>query len=88
MIIEHQSNLSREEAHALDRATKQGGLSARLYRQGVYSEADFVLLGVLQRLVIRGRLVYLGLSGEGGDAVYSYAPMSNAAVTQPARAAA
>jgi hypothetical protein len=79
-------NLSQEEAGALVRVEQAGELSVRLYTAGVFSEPDFVLYGVLERLVIRGRLAYLGRSRDDRNATYSYALPHAAA--EPIRSAA
>jgi hypothetical protein len=90
MTISTMGDLSREEARALDQVNPLGRMSAQLYRQGIYSEANFVLHGVLQRLVIRGRLVYLGRTGDHRNVTYHYAlpGVSVAAPREPVRAAA
>jgi hypothetical protein len=89
MTINTTGDLSREEARALGQIDRQGKMSAQLYRQGTYSEADFVLHGVLERLVIRRRLVYLGRTGDHGDVTYNYGlPGVSAALREPVRAAA
>ena len=66
-------NLSQEEAQALQQVGQTGQLSARLYDHGVFSEPAFVLYGVLERLVIRKQLAYLGRTGDDRNATYSYA---------------
>jgi hypothetical protein len=73
MTIRTTDDLSREEARALEQIGQKGRMSAQIYRQGAYSEADFVLYGVLERLVIRGRLVYLGRTGDHRNVTYNYA---------------
>ena len=65
--------LSEDETRVLNLATGAGTMTAQIYRDGVFSEPDFVLLGVLQRLAIRGRLAFLGLSDDRDNAAYSYA---------------
>ena len=72
MTISTTDDLSREEARALQQIDKLGRTRAQLYRQGLYSEADFVLHGVLERLVIRRRLVYLGRTGDHRNVTYNY----------------
>jgi hypothetical protein len=72
MTMTAQTDLRFEERQALDRVEQLGTLSAQLYRQGDYSEADFILYGVLERLVIRRRLVYLGLTGDQKNATFNY----------------
>jgi len=79
-------NLSQDETRALDRVERAGELSVRLYTQGVFSEPDFVLYGVLERLVIRGRLAYLGRSRDDRNATYNYALPQG--VAEPIRSAA
>jgi hypothetical protein len=73
-VTMHAANdvLSLEETQALIRARGEGRLSVSLYRKGEFSEADFVLFGVLERLVIRRRLAYLGRSGDQFNAAYHY----------------
>ncbi len=89
MTINTLGDLSREEAWALDRIDPSGRTNAQIYRQGVYSEADFVLHGVLERLVIRRRLVYLGRSGDPSNVSYNYAlPDAATRSDDPVRAAA
>ncbi len=66
-------DLSEEEAQILCRVQVQGRLSASLYNAGIFSEPDFVLYGVMERLVIRRRLSYLGRSGDQQNAAYHYA---------------
>jgi len=66
-------NLSQEEAQALQQVGQAGKLSTQLYDQGVFSEPAFVLYGVLERLVIRKQVSYLGRTGDDRNATYSYA---------------
>ena len=90
MTISTVNDLSQDEARALHQIGDLGRASAQLYRQGIYSEADFVLHGVLQRLVIRRLLVYLGRTGDHRNVTYNYAlPAGSAsAPSEPVRAAA
>jgi hypothetical protein len=66
-------NLSREEVQVLHRVSQAGALSTQLYDHGVFSEPAFVLYGVLERLVIRKQLAYLGRTGDDRNATYTYA---------------
>jgi hypothetical protein len=87
MTIKTGGDLSPEEARALDQIDASGRTSAQIYRQGAYSEAAFVLHGVLERLVIRRRLIYLGRSGDQGEVTYNYG-LPAAVSGEPVRAAA
>ncbi len=64
----------RPDEHALlEEARHAGALTVALYEEGVFSEPDFIRYGVLERLVICGRLRSLGRSGGQLNAAYHYA---------------
>lgn len=67
------SDLSREESAVLARASGERAITATLYCGGEFSEPEFVLFGVLERLVIRKRLTFVGRSGDQLNAAYHYA---------------
>ncbi len=83
------ADLSTEETEAFDRARARGGISVALYRQGAFSEPDFIQFGVLERLVIRGLLSPLGRQGDQFNASYHYGlpPRSADRAAPPAQAA-
>ncbi len=61
-------------------------MSVALYRQGVFSEPDFIRFGVLERLVIRGFLTYLGIQGDQMNASYHYGLARRTTGRAPAQA--
>jgi hypothetical protein len=74
-----QNNLSQDEKAALAEVRKQGRVRVQLHQKGIFSEQDFVLYGVLERLVIRKEIVALGREGDQMNAAFSYALAVNAA---------
>jgi hypothetical protein len=65
--------LSLDETQALAGFGPDGRVSISLYTAGVFSEPAFVLYGIMERLVIRKRLSYLGQTGDQKNAAYHYA---------------
>ncbi len=61
-----------DESALLAEALCRGRLSVALYTDGIFSEWSFIRFGVLERLVIRGRLAFLGRSGDQKNAAYHY----------------
>lgn len=74
---DHDQILSEAESRAMQDASASGALTARIYRDGVFSEPDFVLLGVMQRLAIRGHLALVDLHGGQTNAAYTYRPVDS-----------
>ena len=64
--------LSAEEAAELQKVETSGATAVHIYRDGAYSEPDFVRFGVLQRLEIRRLLVSQGLSRRTGEMSYAF----------------
>jgi len=71
--------LSAEETVELERVQAAGATAVHIYRDGAYSEADFVRFGVLQRLEIRRLLVCQGLNRQDGDMSFAFSLSSAAA---------
>ena len=67
------AQLSEEEARTLDYVATRGAVSVSLYREGDFCEPDFIRYGVLERLVIRGLVTYLGGKGDQVNYAYHYA---------------
>ena len=77
MQVHADRDLSPQEQSALDRLTAQGQIRVQLHQDGVFRVEDFILYGVLERLVIRKRIVYLGREGDQLNGAYSYALSAN-----------
>jgi hypothetical protein len=65
-------DLNPDETALLDEARRAGRVSVALYEGGVFSEPDFIRYGVLERLVIRKRVAFIGRSGDQKNAAYHY----------------
>ncbi len=66
-------DLHPDECALMDEAHDRGRVTVALYEAGIFSEAEFIRYGVLERLVIRGRIAALGRSGDQQNAAYHYA---------------
>jgi hypothetical protein len=76
MHMHVQHDLSQDERAALALVQRQGRVRVQLHQKGVFSEPDFVLYGVLERLVIRKEIVALGREGDQMNAAFSYVLMA------------
>jgi len=81
MQASEKNHLSQDETTALALLKRQGRVRVQLHQGGVFSEQDFVLYGVLERLVIRKEIVPLGRDGDQMNAAFSYALSANAAAS-------